>query len=107
MILCPYVLSSQPSCLCLGFQTVGDYFCFCRSDDGRYVGLGGFTEPLHALEVLQQDLGGLGAYTLYAVEFANQCALAAAVAVMGDAEAVRLVAEMLNHPQGLRIFVDI
>ncbi len=55
----------------------------------------------------EKGLGSLGTCAFYAVELAHEGTLAAAVAVVGDTEAVSLVAQVLHHAQSLAVLVDI
>ena len=72
---------------------------------GRAYGLGellegGRRDGLHAVEVAQQFVLGLGAYTLDVVQARGELALAALVAVEGDGEAVHLGLDLLQQAEG-------
>jgi hypothetical protein len=57
--------------------------------------------------MLQQFFGGFGADAGYFGQFGFDKIAAALVAVEGDAEAVRLVAGLLDEFERLRFFVDV
>ena len=75
-------------------------------DLGQGVG-GGFRDAFHGAEPLQQFLFGGGADPFYLRELAYDLPFGASVAVVGDAEAVCLVAQVLHHAQRFGILVDI
>ena len=70
---------------------------FGGTDYGGKSVKGCFRNAFHALEVPKKSLLGTGAYTPDGGKFAYDGRLGTAVAVVGDAETVRLVAELLHH----------
>lgn len=83
---------------CFGAVEVGaDFLGGGGVDDGGEGVGGGLAEGADAAEVLEQALSGAGAYAGDGVEFAFAVADFAAFAVVGDGEAVGLVADLLDE----------
>lgn len=67
----------------------------------------GFLQTLQALEVLDEGCARSGPDTLYRVEFTYGLSFRTAVAMMGDAKTVGLVAQGLDDAQAGTCLVDI
>ena len=67
----------------------------------------GFGDTLHTLELLHERLCRHLSYPLYGIELTAHLPFRAAQTVVGDAEPVGLVAQMLHHLQATALLIDI
>ena len=81
--------------------------CFCRPCHGCNLLHGRVAQPLHAFEFGEQGCGGCRSNAFYGVELAAYGVAASAVAVVGYAEAVGFVAQVLHHAQCLGVLIDV
>ena len=90
-----------------GIQPAAHDARFGRPYHGGNLCLGGFAHTLDAAEMAEQSrVRGL-AYSFYGRKFAGNLAVAASVAVVGDAEAVGFVAQGLDYAQRFAAFVPL
>ena len=86
-------------------QRLYNFAGLSRTDERSQLFERGFTYALHTLEMAQQRIARLPAYTFNTIERRHYLLLAALVAMVGDTKAVGLIAQMLNEAQRLGIFV--